>query len=798
MSGDHQPTGSGIGQPVRRKEDLRLITGAGRFSDDYNLPGQAYACMVRSPHAHARIRGVYIEKALGVTGVLTVLTGREMIADGIKPIPHNVFVDHPAEQTLKNKDGSQVFVAPQYPLAPDKARFVGEGVAMVVAETAAAAREAAELVDVDYEPLPAITNTRDAAEPGAPRVWETHGSNVCVDAEVGDRAATEAAFARAAHVVKLKTWVQRVTGVPMEPRAALAEFDPATGHYTVYAGNGGAVRMRNDLATMLGVPNTHTRAVMHDVGGNFGTRGMIYPEFALVAWAAKRIGRPVKWTCERSESFVSDWQGRDLAVEAELALDKDGRFLALRGSNISNCGAHTGRFSPLQKGVEIATSIYRFPTACFRARAVVSNTAPTRPYRSSGRPEVMFVMERLIDIACREHGFDRAEIRLKNLLTSTELPHKNPFGMVYDSGDYPGVMRKALKLGDWAGFAARRAEARQRGKYRGIGVANYVDTGTGAPRERAEITIKADGRVQLIIGTVSNGQGHETSFAQVATEFLGVPLESIEFIQGDTAIVKVGGGTHSGRGMRLGSIVIWKASLSIIEKGTRIAARLLGCEPGDIEYRGARFTLKRGGRSLGLFEVAAAAERNQDLPEELRGALAAVSDETIGVAAFPYGCHVCEVEVDAETGVVQIVRHSAVDDVGRAVNPMIIDGQVHGGIAQGAGQALMEKAHYDPNTGQLLSGSFMDYAMPRARDFPFFDTEISEVPCTTHPLGIRPAGEGGTTPALGVIANAVVDALSELGVKHIELPATPERVWRAIQEARKSVPDSASQIPRPR
>jgi carbon-monoxide dehydrogenase large subunit len=784
MSGNHQPTGSGIGQPVRRKEDLRLITGAGRFSDDYNLPGQAYACMVRSPHAHARIRGVYMEKALGVTGVLAVLTGREMIADGIKPIPHNVFVDHPAEQTLKNKDGSQVFVAPQYPLAPDKARFVGEGVAMVVAETAAAAREAAELVDVDYEPLPAITNTRDAAEPGAPRVWENHSSNVCVDAEVGNREATEAAFKRAAHVVKLKTWVQRVTGVPMEPRAALAEFDPATGHYTVYAGNGGAVRMRNDLATMLGVPNTHTRAVMHDVGGNFGTRGMIYPEFALVAWAAKRIGRPVKWTCERSESFVSDWQGRDLAVEAELALDKDGTFLAMRGSNISNCGAHTGRFSPLQKGVEIATSIYRFPTACFRARAVVSNTAPTRPYRSSGRPEVMFVMERLIDLACREHGFDRAEIRLKNLLTSAELPHKNPFGMVYDSGDYPEVMRKALKLGDWAGFAARRAEARKRGKYRGIGVANYVDTGTGAPRERAEITVKADGRVQLIIGTVSNGQGHETSFAQVATEFLGVPLESIEFIQGDTAIVKVGGGTHSGRGMRLASIVIWKASLQIVEKGTRIAARLLGCEPGDIEYRGGRFTLKRDGRSLGLFEAAAAAERNADLPEELRGPLAAVSDETIGVAAFPYGCHVCEVEVDAETGVVRIVRHSAVDDVGRAVNPMIIDGQVHGGIAQGAGQALMEKAHYDPDTGQMLSGSFMDYAMPRASDFPFFDTEISEVPSTTHPLGIRPAGEGGTTPALGVIANAVVDALSELGVKHIELPATPERVWQAIQEAR--------------
>jgi carbon-monoxide dehydrogenase large subunit len=781
------PTGTGIGQPVRRKEDQRLVKGEGCFSDDYNLPGQAYACMVRSPHAHARVRGVTIEKALGSPGVLAVLTGRDMLADGIKPIPHNVFVNHPAEKSLENKDGSPVFVAPQYPLAPDKARFVGEAVAMVVADSLAAARDGAERVDVDYEVLPPVTDTAAAAEPGAPRVWENHSSNVCVDAEVGNREATEAAFAKARHVVRFKTWVQRVTGVPMEPRAALGAYDPQTKQYTLYAGNGGSVRLKNDLATMLGVPNTHTRAIMHDVGGNFGTRGMIYPEFALVAWAARRVGRPVKWTCERHESFVSDWQGRDLAVEAELALDAQGNFLAMRGSNIGNCGAHTGRFSPLQKGVEIGTSIYRFPAACFRARAVVSNTAPTRPYRSSGRPEVMFVMERLIDLACREHGFDRAQIRLRNLLTPAELPHTNPSGMVYDSGDYPGVMQKALKLGDWAGFPARRAEARKRGKYRGIGVANYVDTATGAPRERAEITVQPEGRVDVVIGTISNGQGHETSFAQLVTEFLGVPIDNVEIITGDTAIVKVGGGTHSGRGMRLGSIVIWNASKKIIEKGTRLAARLFECDPSGIQFKAGRFAQKETGRSKGLFEVAAAAARLNDLPEDLRGPLAAFSDETVNVASFPYGAHVCEVEVDADLGTVEIIRYSAVDDVGRAVNPMIIDGQVHGGIAQGIGQALMEKAHYDPNTGQLLSGSFMDYAMPRADNFPFFTTEISEVPCTTHPLGMRPAGEGGTTPALGVVINAVVDALAELGVKHIEMPATPERVWRAIQESKAKV-----------
>jgi carbon-monoxide dehydrogenase large subunit len=526
---------------------------------------------------------------------------------------------------------------------------------------------------------------------------------------------------------------------------------------------------------------------MREVGGNFGTRGMIYPEFTLVAWAARRVGRPVKWTCERHEAFLSDYQGRDLAVEAELALDAQGRFLAMRGSNLGNAGAHTTNFSPLQKGVELMTSIYRVPTACFRARAVVSNTMPTRPYRSAGRPEVMFVMERLIDLAALQCGFDRVELRRRNLLTAAELPYTNAFGMVYDSGDYHDALEKALKLGDWAGFPQRRDEARSRGRRRGIGLANYVDTATGVPRERAEMTVHPDGHVDVVIGTISNGQGHETSFAQLVTEWLGVPTKRVRIITGDTDIVKVGGGSHSGRGMRLASIVIWNASNEIIEKGTRIAARMLECEPSGIRFAEGRFVRQESGSSLGssvgLFEVAATAQTATDLPEALRGALAAISDETVNIASFPYGTHVCEVEIDPELGSVEIVRYSAVDDVGRAVNPMIVHGQVHGGIAQGAGQALFEHCHYDPATGQLLSGSFMDYTMPRADCFPFFQTEISEVPCTTHPLGMRPAGEGGTTPALGVVINAVVDALSEYGVKHVEMPATPERVWRAIRNA---------------
>jgi carbon-monoxide dehydrogenase large subunit len=466
----------------------------------------------------------------------------------------------------------------------------------------------------------------------------------------------------------------------------------------------------------------------------------------------------------------------------------------MRGDNIGNLGAHSGNFSMVQKGVEIMSSIYRMPAAHFRARCVMSNTPPTRPYRSAGRPEVMYVMERLIDLAAREFGFDRIELRRRNLVSQQEMPYRNPFGMVYDSGDYHDAMRKVLALADWDGFPARKVEAKRRGKYRGIGVANYVDTATGIPRERAELTLHADGRVDLVIGTVSNGQGHETSFAQLVHEFLGVPIDKVRLITGDTDIVKVGGGTHSGRGMRLASIVIWKAAGMIIAKGRKVAALLLQEKPEAIEFRDGLYTAEIAGGCISLAEVAAAMSARADLPIELRGPLAGECDETVEVAAFPYGCHVCEVEIEPETGCVEIVRHTAVDDVGRAVNPLIIHGQTHGGIAQGVGQALLEHCFYDAGSGQLLAGSFMDYAMPRADALPSYTTEISEVPSTTHPLGIRPAGEGGTTPALAVVANAIVDALAEFGVTHIELPATPERIWRALsgkEQRSRMLPDES-------
>ncbi len=653
----------------------------------------------------------------------------------------------------------------------------------MVADTVYAAKNGAEAVEIDYEVLPAVVETAAAARQDAPHVHDS-ASNVCFDSELGDAAATEAAFARATHVTRFETWVQRVTGVPMEPRGALAEYDAATGRFTVYAGNGGAVRLKNDLATMLGVAPEEVRVLMGDVGGNFGTRGMIYPEFALVAWAAKKLGRPVKCIIERHESFLSDYQARDLVVEAELALDDKGKFLAMRGSNLGNLGAHTTNFAMVQKGVQMMSSIYRVPAAHFRARATLSNTAPTRPYRSAGRPEVIFVMERLIDLAARECGFDRVALRRKNLVTETELPYKNPFSVVYDNGDYIGGMDLALNLSDWAGFKKRRAAARKRGRYRGIGVGNYVDISTGVPREKAEITVSPDGFVELVIGIVSQGQGHETSFAQLITEWLGVPIECVRFVSGDTDRVTVGGGAHSGRGMRLGSIVIKKSSDGIIEKGMRIAEQLLETASADIEFKNGQFAVKGTNHAVGLFEVARAAAAREDLPQDLQGPLYAACDETVLEASYPYGAHVCEVEVDSDTGKVALINYVAVDDVGRAVNPLIIHGQVHGGIAQGVGQALLEHAYYDPESGQMLAGSLMDYAMPRASDLVNYITELSEVPSSTHPLGIRPAGEGGTVPALAVVVNAIVDALSDFGVRHVEMPATPERVWRAIEQAR--------------
>jgi len=776
---DGTATGTGIGQPVRRREDLRLLTGKGRYSDDLNLPDQAYAVMLRSPHGHALIRAIDTAAASATSGVLAVLTTKDVAQDRLNPLPH-IANRHPADIAIQNKDGSPIARPQNTAIVGPEVCHVGEIVAVVVATTLAAAKDAAEQIDIDYQALPAVTHALTAATSQAPPA-RRGGANIILDGEIGDVAATEAAFAAAAHVVHLDTWVQRVAGVPMEPRAAIGVYDPEADKYTLYAGAGGAVSPRRDLAMVLGVPPEQVRMVMHDVGGNFGTRGSFNVEFALVVWAAKRLGRPVKWTCERHEAFMCDYQARDLAVSAELAVDADGNFLAMRGSNLVNQGAYAIAFGSLNKGVEIMSSIYHVPAVHFRARAALTNTVPTRPYRSSGRPEVMFVMERLIDLAAQQTGIDRIALRRRNLVPESAMPYTNPFGMIYDSGKYHECMERVLELADWNGFPARQAEARARGKCRGIGVANYVDTATGAPREKAEVTVLPEGIVEVVIGTVSQGQGHETSFAQLMTEFLGVPLDTIRLVTGDTDRVSVGGGAHSGRALRLGSVVMLNASNEVIDKGMRIAGHLLEAAVADMEFAAGEFRVKGTDRSIGIFDVAHAAAERTDLPEDLRGKLGAESDKTDNLAAFPYGCHVCEVEIDPDTGMIEIARYTAVDDVGRAVNPMIVHGQVHGGIVQGVGQVLGEQVVYEPGSGQILTGSFLDYAMPRAVMFPFFTTEISEVPTPNHPLGIRPGGEGGTTPALGVAVNAIVDALSEFGVTHIEMPVTAERVWRAIR-----------------
>ncbi len=774
---------NGIGQPVRRKEDFRLLTGRGSFADDVVLPRLAYAVMVRSPHAHARIVSVDKAAALAAPGALAVLTGADYVADGLGAIPHNAGLMVAPDVAVRVR-GSAPIATHDYPMPPDKARFVGEPVAIVVAATFEEAKDAAELLDIAYEPLAAVTRAAEAIEPGAPRLWDEAPSNLCIDIEVGDEAATARAFGRAAHVVRLDTWVQRVTGVPMEPRAVVAQYDAASGHYTLYSGSGrGVAKLRLDLAQVLGVPAEQVRVLCGDMGGNFGTRNFFYPEYAVLAWAARQVGRPVKWTGERGESFLSDYQGRDLTVEAELALDEAGNFLAVRGSNLSNLGGHAAAFVSLQKGLGLMSSVYQIPVGYFRGRGAVTNTVSTTPYRSAGRPEAIFVVERLIDLAADRLGLDPVELRRRNMIPPPAQPYANPFGLTYDSGRYEEAMSRALALADWHGFAARRAEAGRRGRLRGIGIANYVEITSGAPRERTEITVKPDGRVELVIGTMSSGQGHETSFAQLVTEWLGVPFECIDYVAHDTLRVEAGGGSHSGRSMKLATTIVGQATDEIIAKGRRIASFLLETGEVDIEFADGRYRVAGTDREIGIFDVAAAAGR-EDLPPDLQGPLAGICDQTLPVASFPYGTQVCEVEVDPETGTVEIVGYAAVDDVGRAVNPLILHGQTHGGIAQGVGQALLEESHYDERSGQLLAASFMDYAMPRAGTLPFLDTALSEVPSPTNRLGVRSGGEGGTTPALAAVINAIVDALGEFGVRHIEMPATPERVWRAIQATR--------------
>ncbi len=772
-----------IGQPIRRKEDARLLTGKGRFSDDFSLPGQAYAAMVRAPHPHARI--VRIDKAsvAGMPGVLGVFTGADALAAGFKPIPHDPVPSTKYDMKLTGPDGGAVFIGPHHLLPADKARHVGEAVAMVVAETHAQAQDAAEALVVEYEDLPFNTETAKACAPGAPPVWDEVADNVLVDTWFGDRAATERAFAAADHVVEMSFHVERVTAVPLEPRAALADFDAATGRHTLWAGSGGAVRQKRELASVIGIDPKDLRVLSFDVGGNFGSRNRAYVEFGLVLWAARAVGRPVKYTATRSEAFLSDYQGRDLVTHVALALDRSGRFLALRADNISNVGARCASLSPLGKGSALITGSYDIPVASLRARAVFTNTMCTQAYRSSGRPEVNFALERLIDTAARDLGFDRVELRRKNFVRPGQMPYTNAVGARYDSGEYEKAMNTALRIGDWDGFPARKAESAARGRLRGLGLAPYVESSIGSPRERAELTVAGNGAVNVVIGTQPSGQGHETSFSQVVADRLGVPVSAVNIILGDTDVVKAGGGSHSGRSMRHAGTVMSMAADDLIAKGRRIAAVAFGCDADAVTFEEGRFLVPGSNHSIGLVDLAREVPRLV-LPDDLKDGLAVARDNEMHDPVFPNGCALCEVEVDPDTGRVDLVAYAAVDDVGRCINPLIVHGQTHGGIAQGVGQAMWEHCYVDPATGQPLVGSFMDYGMPRSDNMPSFVTEIAEVLSPTNPLGIKAGGEGGTTPALAVVVNAVVDALWDLGVRDVKMPVTPQTVWRAIRAAK--------------
>ncbi|HEY2995863.1 MAG TPA: xanthine dehydrogenase family protein molybdopterin-binding subunit [Methylomirabilota bacterium] len=756
-----------IGQPLRRTEDARLLRGQGRFTGDVSLPGQVHAAVVRSPHPHARIVAIDGRAASALPGVLAVLTGAEVAADGLRAIPHSPVPSNRYDLALRAPGGSAIFIGPHALLPADKARHVGEAVALIVAETSGQAEDAVERVRVTWDPLPFVVDTAEAAEGKAPAVWDEVPSNVCVDCAFGsDEAAVEAAFARAARIVAHDFHVGRVSGLPIEPRAALAAYDAATERYVLYAGSGGAFRQRRELAEVLGVPAERLRVISADVGGNFGTKNRVYVEYGLVLWAAKRLGRPVKYTATRAETLVSDYQGRDLVTRVALALDADGRFLALRADNVSNVGARAVSFSPLGKGSALVTGNYDIPLARVRARAVFTNTVPTQAYRSSGRPEVTFAIERLVDLAAHRMGLDRLELRRRNLVDAAKMPYANPFGMVYDSGRYAENMELARRLADWDGFEARRAEARGRGRLLGRGLANYVESSVGTPREQARMIVRQDsGIVDVVVGTQPAGQGHETTFAQVAAERLGLDPMSIRILLGDTDVVLFGGGTHSGRSMRMAGAVIALAADDLIAEGRRRAARALEAAEMDITYARGRFTVAGTDRGVGLFA--------------LPGELAVTRDNEMHEPVFPNGCHVCEVEIDPETGALRLTRYAAVDDVGRAVNPLIVEGQTHGGIAQGLGQALLEACVVD-GAGQTLTGSLLDYALPRAADLPSFATRLNEVPSPTNPLGIKAGGEGGTTPAPAVIASAVADAL---GIDDLALPLTPAVIWRAMRHA---------------
>ena len=780
--------GTGIGAAVKRVEDFRFLTGKGNYTDDINRPGQSYAYILRSPHAHAKITSIDCSAAKEAAGVLAVFTGEDMQVGSL-----------PCGWQIHSKDGSPMLEPEHPPLAKGKVRYVGDQVAVVIAETYSEAKDAAESIIVNYEVLPAAASMADALA-NKTLVHDEVGSNLCFDWEIGDEAAVDEAIAKAAHVTKIDLINNRLVPNAMEPRAAIGEFDAATGEYTLYttSQNPHVIRLLMG-AFVLSIPEHKLRVVAPDVGGGFGSKIYHYAEEAIVTWAAPKVGRPIKWVADRGEAFISDAHGRDQINHAELALDADGKFLALKVQTQANMGAYLSTFAPCVPTYLSATLLagtYTTPVIHANVKAIFTNTVPVDAYRGAGRPEATYLLERIVDQAARETGIDKVEIRRRNFIPVDAFPYQTPVALQYDSGDYEATLSSATRIADVDGFAARKAEAASRGKLRGMGYSTYLEACGIAPSavvgslgaraglyESAEVRVHPTGSVTVFTGTHSHGQGHETTFAQLVSDRLGLPMENIEISPGDTNKVQFGMGTYGSRSLAVGGEALIRAVDKIIDKAKKIAAHVLEASADDIEFKDGTFTVAGTDRSMAFGDVALTAYVPHNFPhDELEPGLDEKAFYDPANFTYPGGCHICEVEVDPETGVTEVVKFTVVDDVGRVINPMIVEGQVHGGVAQGIGQALLENAAYD-DSGQLVTGSFMDYTMPRADNLPKFDVATQSTLCAHNTLGVKGVGEVGAIGSPPAVINAIIDALWDRGVRDMSMPATPEKVWSALQAA---------------
>ena len=759
----------GVGQPVPRQEDPTLLQGQGRYSDDIKLENQVYCVMVRSQMAHGLIKGIDTSEARTMPGVLGVWTGADLTGYGtlktVMPVP--------------NRDGSPMKTPVRPSLATDKVRFVGDPVAFVVAETQAQARDAAEAVVLDIEALPAVTDAREAAQPGAPLVFDDVPGNIGVDFHYGDSAKVAEAFAKAAHVARLRLISNRIVVCAMEPRSAIGHYDAKTDRYTLYAGNQGAFGLKNQMAALLNIKPAQMRILTGNVGGSFGMKGSPYPEYAGLFHASKLLGRPVKWTDDRSGAFLSDQHGRDHDFDAELALDKDGTFLAVRLNGYANLGAYLANVGAAMGSMGVTrnlAAIYRTPLIEVSTKVVFTHTSSVGAYRGAGRPEANYFMERLIDTAAREMGIDHIELRRRNHIRPEEMPYKTASGTTYDSGEFTALLDKAVKFADVAGFAARKAESEKRGKLRGLGIGDYLEVTAPPTNEMGGIRFEPNGDVTIITGTLDYGQGHWSAFAQVLTERLGVPFHRIKLIQGDSDLLIAGGGTGGSKSIMASGAAIVEASDKVIDKGRQIAGVALEASAADIEFKLGRFTIVGTDRGIGIMELAEKLRSGMVLPEGVPDSLDVSHVHEAAPSAFPNGTHVAEVEIDPDTGIVEVVKYTMVSDFGTVINPLLVEGQSHGGVVQGIGQALFEHVVYSEE-GQPLTGSFTDYALPRAADTPFFRMDYHSVPAKTNVLGAKGCGEAGCAGSLPSVMNAIVDAL---GGRHINMPATPERVWEAL------------------